>query len=239
MTINVVFPDHGEEVSRCRCFCGLHAKTTEVSFSGALPGAEGREGIFPAPARPLSDLRLCLISQMSCDAVCHRGHALYHPWIRAHFKTTAGEESTTCQCGTHAGACCTIEPSGPSIYHTKPPHTRPALTLHHAWPHLSRDRVWLSSLAQAHRESRWRRAFFGLIGISFRLYSTRPLSQPPAGASRARRQGGRPRRPLRPLPRDMALRGGTRSRPVHAGPRRVVELRPGAEFAKSRNDLFL
>ena len=156
MAINVVFPDHGEEVSRCRCFCGLHAKPLQVSFSGAAPGAERAGRIFPAPLRPLSDPRLCLVSQMSRDAVCHRGHALYHPSIRAHF--FCWRDSTSCRWATHAGACCTIEPSGPSIYHTKPPHTRPALTLHHAWPHLSRDRVWLSSLAQARRESRWRRS---------------------------------------------------------------------------------
>ena len=156
MAINVVFPDHGEEVSGCRSICELHAKPLQVSFSGAAPGAERAGRIFPAPARPLSDPRLCLVSQMSRDAVCHRGHPLYHPWIGAHF--FCWRDSTSCRWATHAGACCTIEPSGPSIYHTKPPHTRPALTLHHAWPHLSRDRVWLSSLAQAHRESRWRRS---------------------------------------------------------------------------------
>ena len=156
MAINVVFPDHGEEVSECSTFCGLHAKPLQVSFSGAAPGAERAGRIFPAPLRPLSDPRLCLVSQMSRHAVCHRDHAQYHPSTRAH--SGSGRDSTTCQCGTHAGACITLEPSGPSIYHTKPPHTRPALTLHHAWPHLSRDRVWLCSLAQARRESRWRRS---------------------------------------------------------------------------------
>ena len=90
---------------------------------------------------------------MSHHARWDREHALQHPWIRAHFNS--GRDSTTCQCGTHAGACCTLEPSGPSIYHTKPPHTCPALSLHHAWPHLSRDRVWLSSLAQVCDESGW------------------------------------------------------------------------------------
>ena len=150
----MVLPDHCEEVLGCSIFCGLHAKPLEVSFSGAAPGAEGRERIFPAPARPLSDLRLCLVSQMSRDAVCHREHALQHPWIRAHF--CCWRDSTTCRCGTHGDACCSLEPSGPSIYHTKPPHTCPALSLHHAWPHLSRDRVWLCSACAGGDESGWR-----------------------------------------------------------------------------------
>ena len=91
---------------------------------------------------------------MSRHARQHRGHPLYHPWIGAHF--FCWRDSTSCRWATHAGACCTIEPSGPSIYHTKPPHTRPALTLHHAWPHLSRDRVWLCSACAGGDESGWR-----------------------------------------------------------------------------------
>ena len=64
---------------------------------------------------------------MSRHARWDRGHALDLPSIRAHF--WSGRDSTSCRWATHAGACCTLEPSGPSIYHTKPPHTRPALTL--------------------------------------------------------------------------------------------------------------
>ena len=150
----MVFPDHSEEVSECSTFCGLHAKPLEVSFSGVAPGAERAGRIFPAPLRPLSDLWLCLVRQMSLHARWDREHALQHPWIRAHFSSR--RDSTTCPCGKHAGACCTLEPSGPSIYHTKPPHTRPALTLHHAWPHLSRDRVWRCSACAGGDESGWR-----------------------------------------------------------------------------------
>ena len=91
---------------------------------------------------------------MSHHARQHPGNPLCHPWICAHF--CSGRDSTTCRCGTHGGACCTLEPSGPSIYHTKPPHTRPALPLHHAWPHLSRERVWLCSACAGGDESGWR-----------------------------------------------------------------------------------
>ena len=91
---------------------------------------------------------------MSRDAVCHRGHPLYHPPIRAHCGSR--RKSTMCQWWTAGGASSSLEPSGPSIYHTKPPPTRPGLTLHYPWPHLSRDRVWLCSACAGGDESGWR-----------------------------------------------------------------------------------
>ena len=93
---------------------------------------------------------------MSRHAACYRGNPLHHRWIGAHF--CSGRESTSCRWATHGGATCSLEPSGPSIYHTKPPHTCPALSLHHAWPHLSRERVWLCCACAGGDESGWRRS---------------------------------------------------------------------------------
>ena len=95
---------------------------------------------IPSPTTECAVAMSCLW-QMSHRPRWDRGHPLHHPRIRAHF--SSWRDSTACRCGTHAGAGKTLEPSGPSIHHTKPPHTCPALTLHHAWPNLSRDRLWL------------------------------------------------------------------------------------------------